>query len=427
MLIVQFDGSLRRPRDITAALSDLTYLPSLAGPNAMATCAAAILRDDGEIVSLGGRYICTGPGVTSGSAEYDGLNLALWWLVNEAMEEETIWNDLWRNLGDGPPEVTVQGDCKTVIDHMNGAASPRRLRGGFETGKAYADRLEARLAREFGAACCPRVRFEHIPREDNVLCDVMCSAIGDLRLREAVGEARCAVASGQVLSSDPDAAFKPPRSAKKWSQFDKSHFSEACHRLSGSDGLLPYPSRMDLLQELLGVAVQTGDAVAVRMIGKGIKENAKRWPRMHGDDSFESDPEKNDCRNISFENRETLEALGTLLEAKGLEMVGLHFDANKLILKHKHGGHLLIRNMLEDGDGFVDMFMNRERGSLSSRESGDVFYDLLRNPIFSACAGPVNEWYTTCAHEFLLDEINNKNERTGSRLESGIWLRRAPN
>ena len=101
-LILYFDGSLRTPRDVGFSTHRL---------GRMASCGTALYDDDHKLVCLGGKSLDIVPDITSANVEYDGF---LFGLNAPCLCSET-------------DQLIVRGDCKAIIDQLNGNAVPRKL------------------------------------------------------------------------------------------------------------------------------------------------------------------------------------------------------------------------------------------------------------------------------------------------------------
>jgi len=87
MIILQFDGSLRPPRDPHPGFTYSSKVIGggiLDGSEKLASCSASISSSDGnddeKLITMLGRYIPNEISMTSANTEYDGLLLGLDWL-----------------------------------------------------------------------------------------------------------------------------------------------------------------------------------------------------------------------------------------------------------------------------------------------------------------------------------------------------------
>ena len=156
---LEFDGSLRPPKDFG--------FPTI--PATLATCSASlsIATDSSDasenvvLSALGCRWLPSSLGMTSAHAEYGGLLLGVEFL------NELDSNDLFfsKKTGKYPRSLLIRGDCKTVIDQMNGKSVPRRM----ESMHRKVVDLLSQMEHKFDS-----VKSQHVTRENNALCDSLC-------------------------------------------------------------------------------------------------------------------------------------------------------------------------------------------------------------------------------------------------------------
>ena len=111
--------------------------------------------------------------------EYDGLLFGL----NHCLDNECIKNN--------NDVLVVRGDCKAIIDQWNGKAVARKLLPKHEVALALIERIGK------------QVSFEHVTREENVLCDSICAAVMHIAEQREIVRFREKLASlAQSTSSD---------------------------------------------------------------------------------------------------------------------------------------------------------------------------------------------------------------------------------
>lgn len=171
---LEFDGSFRPPRD--------PGRPTLA--TKLAVCSTALSMQDIESgqgdtpienhpLLIGSSQLEVPVDMTSAHAEYHGLLLGLEALVEKHELIETRSSSAHDNSGVAPPTLLrVQGDCKAVIDQLLGNSIPRKVQGLYDTA---INRLES-LSSHFD-----RIEYVHIPRDENQLCDNLCSNLISVR------------------------------------------------------------------------------------------------------------------------------------------------------------------------------------------------------------------------------------------------------
>ena len=256
-IILRFDGSLRGANT----------------PTTVASCASALLRNNDRPIAIGGRFISPLPNFSSGEAEYDGLILGLEWAHQSATcgKLDRIWEE--ENHGDHDDceasSVTstmhVLGDCKTIIDHLNGVAAPRKLKRKYDRAVSLIDKIKAYVQETLGNNIS--VTFEHVPRENNDLCDALCSIVMRCQQNLSLCEIEYAITEGRLKSADSRIEFGLPTSKKSRYKFRKTHFA---HAISCADNV-PIDIRLEVWRKLAQAALESGDAVALRVVGEKLR------------------------------------------------------------------------------------------------------------------------------------------------------------
>lgn len=226
LLVLQFDGSLRPPRDAGFPTQKLGRLGS---------CSAAILSDDGQqVLAIGGQTLPLVPGMTSADAEFEGLLLGLRYLCDH--------QELSNISDDDTLLLLVQGDCKTVIDQMSGDSQPRKLKAKYETAMGLCSQLN------FG-----NVQFEHIMRDSNTLCDSICAHVMDIAVEREVSDMKASTESQSVVDI-------------------------LAHYYGDDNSIIPFSQRLCLYNEMLFRARETRDGLGLQQLGSQLEQDAKLWP-----------------------------------------------------------------------------------------------------------------------------------------------------
>jgi ribonuclease HI len=121
---------------------------------------AAVFSDDGTLLALGGKSISLIPGITSADVEYEGLLFGLQWLDRQ-------WDD---------EHLIIRGDCKTIVDQLNGHAVPRKLLSKYEVSMDLLRRIGERAT----------VVYQHVLRKENILCDFVCEGVMNIVAEQQV-------------------------------------------------------------------------------------------------------------------------------------------------------------------------------------------------------------------------------------------------
>ncbi|KAL7547244.1 hypothetical protein ACHAWF_010559, partial [Thalassiosira exigua] len=263
----------------------------------LASCGAAISttrsNDDGAIeerlVALGGRCLPIAPGSTSADAEYDGLLLGLGWVVDALSSPESSRRGtslgasaLWTS-GGGDHELRIRGDCKVVIDQLTSRSMPRKTEGKCEAAKDMIRSIEDAYAQIHPADLS--VSFEHVPREDNGLCDAVCKVATNRKQAEAVAEVRDLVRLGEEEATNAGeglvaARRKKKRSKKKRVLPKSDRFRRASDEIR-RDPRLCHSSRLALACLLAEAALRQEDVAILEELSRFFLLASRRWPRVY--------------------------------------------------------------------------------------------------------------------------------------------------
>lgn len=256
-LVLYFDGSLRYPND--PGLPSERQCPR-------AACAACIVDDlssanTTKVLLLGGRLLQCSFQRTSGEVEYQGLLLGLEGLL-------TYFSDIMTSAYYPTPPVPhlpsratkqlvrVRGDCKTVLQQMEGLAHPRKLEAFYKRAQDMIDKLTSKYRIEF--------QFEHIQRNKNQLCDRLAAQIIQ---KQEWQDYQSAVRQLQQLGP------RRSESSTTLAMFMEDH-------LTIQSNAIPYSKRPPFYQFLAKECFQKGDYPLLVRIGEQFEKEVKQvWPR----------------------------------------------------------------------------------------------------------------------------------------------------
>lgn len=270
LLVVQFDGSLRAPRDVGFPTKNLGRL---------ASCSAAILSSDGRRLAVGGKILPLVAGMTSADVEMEGLLMALAFLCKYDKN----------NVDSNDKVVLFQGDCKTVIDQMNGDSLPRRLESKFKVAKSYQSQFFSKSGKQ--------IRFQHIMRDSNTFCDALCAEVMNLAIEQETSK----------LKADM--------------QSDSKSVANTLSKYFGSNNsIIPFSKRLGVYHDMLTTAREAGDGLAIQQLGAQLGEDAKLWPASD---------------NIAPRNKQSLAYVAIRVQIEGFEMLNKKKEVKKLLNKHR--------------------------------------------------------------------------------------------
>jgi len=268
LIILQFDGSLRQPSD---RLKGLAMDPKRLGIG-IGTCSAALLSCDGELINLTSKQIPPFPGLTSAHAEYEGLLLGLGTLLASVREDSRCSRELkTRAHLCGSPAITVQGDCKAVIDQMNYKSKPRMMETNFKQAVDLKDRIEKECNCAQGDGNFT-ISFEHIPREMNTLCDEACQQAACEKQHEAE------LALWDLIQKYQSSHSKTNNGPRKSKQ--KLNLSSLLKEALNSP-LICSSARISFVCELTDLAMDAKDTATLRDASGFFFEMSRRWPKLY--------------------------------------------------------------------------------------------------------------------------------------------------
>ena len=200
-LRLQFDGSHRPPRDPNFPSGSLGRIGTAAA--CLQILPGAQTNDDADdpgksttqatgtptTIWLGGRSMPQGSLKNSAEAEYEGLILCLEQAVllfqsgqlrilpsNNATRGDDDDDGMARRIS----SILIQGDCRTVIDQMRDLSRPRKLQSQYRRAQECLGQLRQvghRHSNGDSGGVPIQLTFQHIPREENSLCDGICHVI----------------------------------------------------------------------------------------------------------------------------------------------------------------------------------------------------------------------------------------------------------
>jgi ribonuclease HI len=341
-LVLYFDGSLRTPRDAGFPTHRL---------GRMASCGAALYNDDDDddnLLTLGGKLLEIIPDMTSADVEYEGLLFGLNHCVNISPDTSLI----------------VRGDCKAIIDQLNGDSVPRKLRPKHELVLKLLERMQ-------------KVSFEHVPRDENKVCDAICAAITNIVEQRQLSTFRHELATLATQSTQQETTKNTPQHS----------LADLVNRFVSSEkSLVRFSMRPVLYEEVASVADRLSDGMALEYIGKQLQLESKLWP-VEGDMT-----------------RELMAARGISLHVQGLQLLGREKDSKWLLRKHRY---LLGRYVSQDviAETFVAACHSEMKDSVD--DSAFVVYNEHGNE-----SEVLQTWY---------DQATQQDE---SILHQGYWITR---
>ncbi|KAL3800350.1 hypothetical protein HJC23_003646 [Cyclotella cryptica] len=301
-LILNFDGSLRPPRDPIPGFT--RYPVTSHDSDKIASCSAAILIEpdeyferadrysrcyhvyDARVLAVGGKLLQLTPGMTSADAEYDGLLLGLEELSSYLSKDENV-NE--RILNDVDPVLVIRGDCKAIIDQFNERSTPRKLELKYNIAmdriRSIQDLYFTRGNKTDSQQCTKllSLRFEHIPRENNRLCDAICNLSINQKQRYSAESIYDFIRMGEAQASEESSNREIMRPKSKRKPTRNKHFQEAFDRICNTDSSLKlcHSSQLALACELAIAAIHQSDFTVLSRLADFFMVMSRRWSRIY--------------------------------------------------------------------------------------------------------------------------------------------------
>lgn len=378
-LIFQFDGSLRiaqdpHPKIVPTSITSSSVLP-------LASCSFALLIEDGNgdtgnILKLEGKPLY-GNQWSSADVEYEGLLLGLNEILLFPFFNQTTTSSC---LSYNHNEIIIRGDCKTVIDQLNGISLPRKQRTYYNEAKALIERIENENNVTF--------IYEHVKRDENQLCDYMCFKIIQLMQLKYVIDLKNTI--DEIVKEASLANTKGEKeiflSKKKRMRNKSTRFANLIHSLSSHDSAshIPVSIRPYWLCQLFFHAESLKDYVAIRLIGEALISESKYWKKM-GQNNILSD---------------RMEIMGYRLVLTSLENMELYKEADKIISKKIHNSAYIT---IENHDECLQKDLPSWNGSHEN-----LLDDLSLPLYYSNCNSCISNWFESMQNQ-IIGSVDNSN------------------
>ena len=290
VILLRFDGSFRPPRDPVPGFTysrDVFDNAPLFDSEKIASCSSSIsilsspcceVGDRKETtIAIGGRYLPNHIEMSSAMAEYEGLLLGLDWLMHSSpslfLSNQTSYSIESHQFKDAT--LIVRGDCKLVIDQLNSGSTPRKMEKVYNLGTLKLDYI-----RELYPSL--NVCFEHVPREENTLCDAVCNLITNqmqMNLVETIHDL--------ILLDDSFKVGSNLSTKKKFVTSKSVHLNEALDEIRNNSQLC-HSSRLALACFLVRESILKRDVEILKGVSRFFLDMARRWSKFYysDDDCF---------------------------------------------------------------------------------------------------------------------------------------------
>ena len=321
IIILQFDGSLRPPRDPQPGFtysSKVIGSGILDGSEKLASCGASISLSDGgdddeKLIALCSKYIPNEISMTSADTEYDGLLLGLDYLINELSSHQSNFYELMGNTND--TKLIIRGDCKAVIDQINYKSIPRKMESKYnlamekinsikELYSTYHQRNnDVSLSDANGVLS---ICLEHISREYNTLCDAICKIVINHKQAEFVASILELIQLGEedTINKIDEGSTKQKHTKKKRKKHimhSKSKYFQQAFDSICNNPQLCHSSRLALACKLTRVSIRFKDSANLDGLSNFFMDMSRRLNKFYyAEDNDDNDMIRDTLRRASI-------------------------------------------------------------------------------------------------------------------------------
>jgi len=360
---------------------------------------------------------------TSQHAEYEGLLMGLEWLIEflscqdgnqEILFGEDLCNEDGRD-GDefalrkpdqkGRALLTIEGDCKTVIDQLMGKSIPRKLESLHQRAERLLNKLgsmhlnNADSGVESNANDQFQTKFRHIPRSQNPISDSLCNNLMKIiSAKSWIGSIhQLEEAANQIMDTRPSSSQVPASSLPLSKVYETAI------------GTTRFSLRPPLYEMVANLAGKTENYKLLVNIGERIIDEDSSLdayinirPPQEGEENGCNDSSKSRARMTAT----SLKRRGIDYQIRGWK--GMGKEKKVQFLKRKY------RILLSNDDHESDEVINDELTSSTLKKLGDVT-EVEWNSCIPLVWKPIlDEWFVSARYQHL-------NERAEENL-APIWI-----
>ena len=320
LVLLQFDGSLRPPRDFY-------NFCSLDGSQKLASCSATISLQSSDglgeerMIAIGGKYISNEPFITSADTEYEGLILGLDWLIYALSSERTDILNEWCNVGEGEhlsaDTLIIRGDCKAVIDQINSRSFPRKMQTKYNLAmdkiesikQLYAERYYHRTMQENLGTTNHNdmlsVHLEHVQREYNTFCDAICKLIINKKQADLVASVQALIKLGEEdihnnLNNNMRINHNKKKRKKSSIQLMSAYFLQAVDEICDNPYLCN-SSRIALACVLTKTCIYCKDAAILDRLSSFFLDFSRKWSKVYYAENDTDTVGRDSLRKVSID------------------------------------------------------------------------------------------------------------------------------
>ena len=395
LVLLEFDGSYRpSPRDPIAKFRSSRHQSI-----GTASASAALFRsnanssdrfsEEAKLFAVGAKSLSNT--LNSADAEYEGLLMGLEQLEIFLSKDSNVSRE---------KELVIRGDCKAIIDQLNTRSTPRKT-------EKYYEEATKKIQNVRDCSSIATITFEHVPRENNTLCDALCKLalnISQKRFVASVIESIC-LGEEEILSNGQNEVTfynSQKRRINKKSFHPKSkHYQIVMEKILNSS-LICQSSKLALACLLSRSAILTNDVAILLQISDFFSQSSRSFAKMYWGDTKDIATAKDKLRSLSI-----------MCELMVLLLVGAEYEAEQLRRKTK-----LIACEDEDLSEKLNKYLNSIL-ELCINDNGAEAVDDILIPYSNVLT--IEPTDGSKYKQQLLEWVVVANDFNNLRLQSGIW------
>lgn len=295
------------------------------------------------------------PGMTSADSEYEGLLMGLDKLRAYLLEDQHM-NSF---LSNPEPILTIKGDCKVIVDQFQGKSVPRKMETKYNMAMEKLRSIQSLCSAHPASTKKLSVRFQHIPRDDNHLCDAICRLLANQKQRSSVTSVYNSIQIG-AAATVPVISNRPIKmnSKKKKRSTTNTHFQKALDGIISSTQLdiqLCHSSQLALACDLASAAMQQKDVIVLGELADFFLLMSRRWGRIYYYEDTNSWEIKNALADVSLVCRDLAVKYSTR-EGQNDEDDAITDDVKEIL--QRLSSFFTNNNDMERGNGVESPFMD---------------------------------------------------------------------
>ena len=211
-------------------------------------------------------------------------------------------------------QLIIRGDCKAVIDQLNSRSNPRKTEEYYTAAMEKIQRIQDRSS-------VMETSFEHVGRENNILCDTLCKLVLNIEQTRVVESIQDVICMGEAESITKHITYTNnnirKRSTKKNTFVPKSiHYATVIEEIANCSHIC-VSSRLALACLLSKSAVRTQDAAILSLLSGFFLQSSRAIHKILLSET------------TATAMKETLRTLSILCEMLAMDFAGAKQDTEE--------------------------------------------------------------------------------------------------